>query len=110
MAVRKIQHGDLASVLALMQRHAHLENYDDIFAVDEQALNRLRLDSVKPPCNVVVSENSEGKIVGFALYFVLEFTFRNRPMLYLNDFVGVQGTGAEAKLGAPLVLEAVMPP
>jgi GNAT superfamily N-acetyltransferase len=87
MAVRKIQHGDLASVLALMQRHAHLENYDDIFAVDEQALNRLRLDSVKPPCNVVVSENSEGKIVGFALYFVLEFTFRNRPMLYLNDLM-----------------------
>jgi hypothetical protein len=41
MAVRKIQHGDLASVLALMQRHAHLENYDDIFAVDEQALSRL---------------------------------------------------------------------
>ncbi|CAN7696119.1 N-acetyltransferase family protein [Neorhizobium tomejilense] len=87
MAVRKIQHGDLASVLALMQRHAHLENYDDIFAVDEQALNRLRLDSVRPPCNVVVSENSEGKIVGFALYFVLEFTFRNRPMLYLNDLM-----------------------
>jgi hypothetical protein len=27
-----------------------------------------------------------------------------------SDFVGVQGTGAEAKLGAPVVLEAVMPP
>jgi GNAT superfamily N-acetyltransferase len=87
MAVRKMQRGDLASVLALMQRHAHLENYDDIFAVDEQALNRLRRDSAKPAINIVVSENSEGEIVGFALYFIIEFTFRNRPMLYLNDLM-----------------------
>jgi GNAT superfamily N-acetyltransferase len=87
MAVRKIQHGDLASVLALMQRHAHLENYDDIFAVDEQALSRLGLDRAPPTCNIVVSENSEGKIVGFALYLILEFTFRNRPVLYLNDLM-----------------------
>ncbi|CDZ34232.1 Acetyltransferase [Neorhizobium galegae bv. officinalis] len=87
MAVRKIQHGDVASVLALMQRHADVEGYGDIFAIDEQALSRLVVDRAPPACNILVSENPEGKIVGFALYFVLEFTFRNRPMLYLSDLM-----------------------
>ncbi|CAN7700117.1 hypothetical protein [Neorhizobium sp. LjRoot104] len=88
MAVRKIQHGDVTSVLALMKRHADVEGYGDIFAIDEQALSWLVLDRAPPACNILVSENPDGKIVGFALYFILEFTFRNKSMLYLNDFVG----------------------
>jgi ribosomal protein S18 acetylase RimI-like enzyme len=87
MAIRKIQPGDETRVLALMQRHADLEQYDDIFAIDERAISRLALQGARPACHIVVSENAERQIVGFALYFIVDFTFRNRPMLYLSDLM-----------------------
>lgn len=87
MAVRKFDKNDLTDVLALMKQHAELEGYGDIFSIDEEALVRLGFDRSVPAYHMLVSENAEGKVVGFALYFLQEFTFRNMPMLYMNQLI-----------------------
>ncbi|MGK6317453.1 N-acetyltransferase family protein [Neorhizobium sp. DT-125] len=87
MAVRELEKADLADVLILMRQHAELEGYADTFFLDEQALARLGFDRPFPAYHMLVSENAEKKILGIALFLLQEFTFRNRPMLYLNDLV-----------------------
>lgn len=87
MAVRKFENKDVVDVLALMRQHAEFEGYGDIFSVDEEALVRLGLDGAVPAYHMLISENPAGKIVGFALYFLQEFTSRNMPMLYLNELM-----------------------
>ncbi|SMF59306.1 Acetyltransferase (GNAT) family protein [Xaviernesmea oryzae] len=87
MATRGLERGDLAGVLALMRQHAEFEGYAATFFLDENALGRLGFDRPTPAYHMLVSEDAERKIQGVALFFLQEFTFRNRPMLYLNDLV-----------------------
>ncbi|MGF9566858.1 GNAT family N-acetyltransferase [Neorhizobium sp. BT27B] len=87
MRVREAHVGDLAEVLNLMRRHAETEAYRDDFSLDETALRLLGFGVGKPAYRLLVSETLDGKINGYALYFLQEFTFRNRPLLYLNDLM-----------------------
>lgn len=87
MTIRRMEKTDYADVLTLMRRHAEIENYADIFAVDEIGLSRGRSDLGRSSYDVLVAVAVDGSILGYALYIVLEFSFRQRPLLYLNDLM-----------------------
>lgn len=87
MKIRKIEKNDFADVLTLMRRHAEMESYADIFAVNERGLNPHRSGSKRSSYEILVAKTDDGSVSGYALYMVLEFSFRQRPLLYLNDLM-----------------------
>lgn len=87
MKIRKIEKADFSEVLTLMRRHAEIENYADIFAVDETGLGYPDQERRSSGFEVVVAEAADGSVVGYALYLILGFSFRQRPLLYLNDLM-----------------------
>lgn len=91
MIIRKARRGDLGDIANLMARHARSEPYGGTFELDEPALDALCFGRQEPACRFLVSEGAEGRIDGYALYFLQDVTFRNRPMLYLNDLMVEEG-------------------
>lgn len=87
MRIRKIERPDFAEVLTLMRRHAEIENYADIFAVDEHGFGHPGQERSSSGFEVLVAEAADGSVVGYALYLILGFSFRQRPLLYLNDLM-----------------------
>lgn len=87
MIIRKARKGDLGEIANLMARHARSEPYGGTFALDEQVLDALCFSRREPACRFLVCEGADGRIDGYALYFLQDVTFRNRPMLYLNDLM-----------------------
>ncbi|MGI2033817.1 N-acetyltransferase family protein [Rhizobium panacihumi] len=87
MIIRKARKGDLGDIVNLMARHARSEPYGGTFNLDEPALVALCFGRERPAGHLLVSEGACGTIEGYALYFLQDVTFRNRPMLYLNDLM-----------------------
>lgn len=87
MAIRKCVVSDLDAILPMMAEHARHEAYGNTFAIDRPALSTLGFEQHPPAYQMLIDEGVAGEIHGYALYFIQQFTFRNRPLLYLNDLV-----------------------
>lgn len=75
---------DSAQILFLIQSLAEFEKLSHEVTTSETQL-RQNLFSSEPPAEVLIAETSEGKVVGFALFFHNFSTFLGQRGLYLED-------------------------
>jgi len=109
MTIRKCAVSDLDAVLPMMAEHARYESYGETFAIDRPALSKLGFELHPPAYQMLIDEGITGEVHGYALYFIQWFTFRNRPLLYLNDLVvssAQRRQGVAGRLMTALCLEA----
>lgn len=97
---------DLPAVIELVRG---LADYEKLPGPDEAAARRLADDFGAGRYHLLVAE-TDGRIVGYALYFFTYSTFLARPSLYLEDlFVhpDVRGRGVGGRFMRALAGEAV---
>ncbi len=106
--VRPLGNQDIAAFLGLIQA---LADYEQLAGPDDEARERLTRDAMAdPPRFRVLLAESEGRIVGYAVYLWLYSTFLARPTLYVEDiFILPQErrNGAGRALMRELAREAV---
>jgi ribosomal protein S18 acetylase RimI-like enzyme len=102
MMIREAKVGDESAILALIRELAEYEKApNEVINTTENLRKDLFEDQV---CDAIVAE-SNGEIVGFALYYTAYSTWKGRS-LYLEDFY-VQPTFRKQSIGAKL-FEKVM--
>ena len=84
--IRDAKPEDVIALIPLMRGLAHFEGYLERFAVspDDLAERGFRSDRA-PEFHVIVAE-IPGALVGYALTYVVPFTFDLRPTLVLKEF------------------------
>ena len=84
--IRDAKPEDVVALIPLMRGLAHFEGYLEKFAVtpDDLAERGFRSDRA-PEFHVIVAE-IPGALVGYALTYVVPFTFDLRPTLVLKEF------------------------
>lgn len=106
-SIRRAAPGDAPALLALMRGLASFEGYAADFAVDEATLQRQGFARVPPDFYALVAE-SPGEIhelVGMLVYYLIPFTFRARPTLYIKELY-VAETGRGLGVGEALMRAA----
>jgi GNAT superfamily N-acetyltransferase len=84
--IRDAQPEDVSALILLMRGLARFEGYLDRFAVTAEDLLQRGFDpNREPQFNVIVAEVSRS-VVGYALTYVVPFTFDLRPTLVLKEF------------------------
>ena len=84
--IRNARRDDVPALISLMQGLARFEGYLDRFAVTAEDLLQRGFDpNREPQFHVIVAEVS-GSLVGYALTYVVPFTFDLRPTLVLKEF------------------------
>lgn len=81
--IRSAAIGDLKTIAQLIRALADYERLTDAVVLDEDEL-REHLFGPRPYAEVLLAE-TEGKVVGFALYFHNFSTFLGKPGIYLED-------------------------
>lgn len=108
LTVRPLCGPDIAAFLGLIQA---LADYEHLAGPDDEARGRLTRDALAdPPRFRVLLAETEGRIIGYAVYLWLYSTFLARPTLYIEDiFVLPQErrNGAGRGLVQELAREAV---
>jgi GNAT superfamily N-acetyltransferase len=85
MRVRPAVESDIPAMLHLMRELAIFERYIDVFGVTEEILREEGFRRSPPTYYCVVAEDDNGVLVGQIAYFVVPFTARGVPMIYLKD-------------------------
>jgi len=110
--IRRAVAGDVPSLLELMERLAEFEHYDDGFAVTSDTLIAQGFDRTPPDFYAWVAEapHEAGMLLGMLVYYLIPFTFRARPTLYIKElYVGdnARGRGVGEALMRAAAREAV---
>jgi len=83
--IRRAVATDAPQLLALMHGLAQFEGYDDRFAVTVDALLERGFSPQRPPEFIAWVAEVEGKLLGYAVIYVIPFTFDLRPTLVLKE-------------------------
>jgi GNAT superfamily N-acetyltransferase len=87
---------DAASLIVLMKRLAAFEGYLDRFAVKEADLLERGFNAQRPQFAALVCQEDPGDLIGYAVVYVVLFTFDLAPTLVLKELYVTQearGTG-----------------
>lgn len=107
ISIRQAKSADAQLLFDLITELARYENEEHSVKVTASEL-RLQMQQDNPPFECAIAE-SDGKPVGFALYFYAYSTWEGKQTLYLEDLYvspDYRGTGAGAKLMSHLALVA----
>ncbi|HXT47663.1 MAG TPA: GNAT family N-acetyltransferase [Gemmatimonadaceae bacterium] len=93
--IRRAIESDASALLALMRGLAHFEGYATDFAVDEATLVRQGFSRQPPDFYALVAESTKTPgLLGMLVYYLIPFTFRARPTLYIKElYVAESGRG-----------------
>ncbi|MFL6549573.1 MAG: GNAT family N-acetyltransferase [Povalibacter sp.] len=95
VTIRDAQAGDAEAVLQLMRQLAEFEGYLDRFAVTVDDLLKRGYDSTREPQFHISVAETAGQLIGYALTYLIPFTFDLRPTLVLKEFfVSTEHRGA----------------
>ncbi|MET0535609.1 MAG: GNAT family N-acetyltransferase [Steroidobacter sp.] len=83
--IRRAVASDATQLLALMRGLAQFEGYDDRFAVTVDALLERGFSSHRAPEFIAWVAEFDSKLVGYAVIYVIPFTFDLRPTLVLKE-------------------------
>jgi len=101
--VRAATATDVPALLALMRELAAFERYLDRFAVTaEELLQRGFAATGQPEFFALVAEASAGGLLGYAVYYLIPFTYDLKPTLVLKELY-VRGADRSAGWGAMLL-------
>lgn len=102
---RVMRESDLPALLELMRGLARFEGYAAAFAVTTESLACQGLRRTPPDFHAVVVDAPGGGLMGMAVYYLIPFTYRARPTLFLKElFVDPEYRGAG--VGAALMRAA----
>ncbi|WP_129644350.1 GNAT family N-acetyltransferase [Peristeroidobacter agariperforans] len=92
--IRRAQASDARQLLSLMQGLARFEGYDDRFAVTVDALIERGFSPHRPPEFTAWVAELDASLVGYALIYVIPYTFDLRPTVVLKElFIGEAARG-----------------
>ena len=94
--IRRAVARDVPALLDLMQRLAEFEHYDADFAVNADTLRTQGFEREPPDFYALVAESPDasGALSGMLVYYLIPFTFRARPTLYIKElYVAESGRG-----------------
>jgi GNAT superfamily N-acetyltransferase len=95
ISVRDATRHDVDGLIELMRGLAQFEGYLDRFAVTPRDLLERGFDANREPQFHVVLAEKSGQLIGYALTYLVPFTFDLRPTLVLKEFfVSPQERGA----------------
>lgn len=104
--IRRAVAADAQQLLSLMQGLARFEGYADRFAVTVQALLERGFQADRPPEFTAWVAELEGALVGYAVIYVIPYTFDLRPTVVLKElFIDERARGRNFGHG---LMEAVM--
>jgi GNAT superfamily N-acetyltransferase len=83
--IRRAVADDAPQLLALMRKLAQFEGYDDRFAVTVKDLLERGFSSQRPPEFTAWLAELDGAPVGYAVIYVIPFTFDLRPTVVLKE-------------------------
>jgi GNAT superfamily N-acetyltransferase len=83
--IRRAQASDAPRLLSLMRGLARFEGYDDRFAVTEEALIERGFSPQRPPEFLAWVAELDGELVGYAVIYVIPYTFDLRPTVVLKE-------------------------
>lgn len=83
--IRRAVAADAPQLLSLMRGLAQFEGYDDRFAVTVDALLERGFSPQRPPEFLAWVAEVDGKLLGYAVIYVIPFTFDLRPTLVLKE-------------------------
>src|SRR5690349_2639927 len=96
MRIRGAVAADIPALLELMRGLAQFEHYDADFAVTAETLLVQGFEREPPDFYALVAENSDapGELTGMLVYYIIPFTYRARPTLYIKElYVAESGRG-----------------
>ena len=94
--IRHAVAADVSRLLELMQRLAEFEHYDADFAVTTEILLAQGFEREPPDFHALVAEDPDaaGVLLGMLVYYIIPFTFRARPTLFIKElYVAHSGRG-----------------
>ena len=107
-SIRPLREPDIAALLSLIQG---LADYEHLPGPDADARDRLTRDAMaEPPGFRVLLAETEGRVIGYAVYMLTYSTFLARPTLYVEDIFVLpkeRRNGAGRALMQELAREAV---
>jgi ribosomal protein S18 acetylase RimI-like enzyme len=105
--IRRAVAADVPALLELMRRLAEFERYDADFAVSAETLLVQGFEREPPDFHALVADDpdSAGALQGMLVYYIIPFTFRARPTLYIKELY-VAESGRGHGIGEALMREA----
>lgn len=100
--IRRAIAPDAPQLLSLMRGLAQFEGYDDRFAVTADTLLERGFSAQRPPEFIAWVAEVEGKLLGYAVIYVIPFTFDLRPTLVLKELF-IDSTARGRNLGHGLM-------
>jgi ribosomal protein S18 acetylase RimI-like enzyme len=94
--IRRAVPADVPALLELMRRLAEFERYDADFAVTAETLLAQGFEREPPDFHALVADDSDSaeNLSGMLVYYIIPFTFRARPTLYIKElYVAESGRG-----------------
>lgn len=94
--VRRAVEHDVPALLTLMRRLAEFEGYDADFAVTEDIMLAQGFSGETPDFFAFVAEDESVAtgLIGMLVYYLIPFTFRARPTLFIKElYVSESGRG-----------------
>ena len=83
--IRRAMASDAPQLLSLMRGLARFEGYDDRFAVTVEALLERGFSATRPPEFTAWVAELDGALVGYAVIYVIPYTFDLRPTVVLKE-------------------------
>ena len=83
--IRRAVAADAPQLLSLMRGLARFEGYDDRFAVTVEALLERGFSPDRPPEFTAWVAEIDGTLVGYAVIYVIPYTFDLRPTVVLKE-------------------------
>ena len=83
--IRRARASDASELLSLMRGLARFEGYDDRFAVTVDALLERGFSPQRPPEFTAWVAELDGELVGYAVVYVIPYTFDLRPTVVLKE-------------------------
>jgi GNAT superfamily N-acetyltransferase len=94
--IRRAVPADVPALLELMRRLAEFERYDADFAVTAETLLAQGFEHDPPDFHALVADDADdaGALSAMLVYYIIPFTFRARPTLYIKElYVAESGRG-----------------
>ena len=83
--IRPAEEGDVPALLSLMRALAEFEGYADRFVVTEATLIEQGFRRSPPDFECLVADAGSRGLVGMLVFYMVPFTFRARPTLYVKE-------------------------
>lgn len=105
--IRRAVPADVPQLLELMRHLAEFERYDADFAVTAEILLAQGFEHEPPDFHALVADDPDvaGALSGMLVYYIIPFTFRARPTLYIKELY-VAESGRGHGIGASLMRAA----